>query len=100
MKAIKLEYRTDGYLNNHLFPELPADLQGGLILQMPLSAIKEYLVGKLEVEELMSDDLLVTELERLQQQFRAQKGTPSSLPPPSLDEIKSMSFLDLADAQT
>lgn len=56
VKATKLEYMTNAFLNNQQFPQLPADLQGGLILQMPLTQIKEYLDGKIEVEQLMSDD--------------------------------------------
>lgn len=62
VKAIKLEYKTDGYLNNQVFPILQADLHGGLILQMPLINIQEYLLGKVDVNQLLTDDQLVAEL--------------------------------------
>ena len=37
---------------------------------MPLRDVKEYLVGKVEVSELMSDDKLVNDLDAYQLKFK------------------------------
>ena len=100
MKAIKFEYRTDGCLNNQVFPKLSAYLHGGLILQMPLRDVKEYLVGKVEVSEFMSDDKLVNDLDVYQSKFKVHLCSALYPSPPSLEAIKQLPILALVDHDT
>lgn len=48
-------------------------LEGCLIIDLPLTNIKEYLVERLELKMLMADDILVRQLEQLLDSFRQQK---------------------------
>jgi len=56
VKATQVSYMSNAFLNNQVFPQLAPDLQGGLILQMPLTQVKEYLADKIVIDQLMTDD--------------------------------------------
>ena len=67
---------------------------------MPLRDVKEYLVGKVEVSELMSDDKLVNDLDVYQSKFKVRLRSALYPSPPSLESIKQLPILALVDHDT
>ena len=74
VKSLKLEYRTNEFLNKQDFPQLSEDLVGGLIIKMPLTKVKDYLQTQLLVDQLLTDDQLVLRLEESLEQSRVRSG--------------------------
>jgi hypothetical protein len=50
VKANTIEYKTDSRINNQDFPVLNEQLAGGIVIQMPLTGIKEYLRRLISVD--------------------------------------------------
>ena len=66
---------------------------------MPLTQIKEYLHGKVDVEQLMTDDALVSAMEDVQQISKGSNQVASANQVPALDAIRQLPLLAQADEQ-
>ena len=66
VSKIKVEYKTGDFLNTRSIPKVVSELEGGLIIKMPLIAIEEELKNAaMQLQFLQSDDELVLYLEDL-----------------------------------
>ena len=63
VKFTKTNYRSGELLNNQDFPKSLDDLAGGLIINMPLIGIKQFLGLSMQLSNLMSDSDLIDFLE-------------------------------------
>ena len=63
VKQLKLEYNTGEMLNAQNFPADLNKMVGGLILNLPLLSIEQYLAAHLDIGWILSDDELVQFLE-------------------------------------
>ena len=64
VNKIVQSYKTGDSLHGTEYIRPPAEVHGGLILNLPLVDVKEYLERKLAMANLLADDYLITYLEQ------------------------------------
>jgi hypothetical protein len=72
-----LTYKTGQFLNEQVYPALPAQLRGGVILRLPLTCVRAEIEKLIDLSRLESDFALVKFLEEWLQWGRAQVETNS-----------------------
>ena len=79
-KKIKVDYKSDSYLNKQDFPKNLKNIEGGLIMRLPLIGIKDALNSMIDIKQMHSDEELVEYLESWLAMHRLTKSSNTKKP--------------------
>ena len=74
VNKIKFEYNTGRCMNSGEIPVGVRELQGGIIINLPLENIEQTLKRMISIDSLLTDDQLIQQLELFLDKVREQKG--------------------------
>lgn len=77
----KVVYEHGVFLSRSNLPASVTQIGGSLLIDMPLTEVKEYLSKYLQLDQLFSDDMLVQKLEQVLESFRLEKSQFFSMNP-------------------